>query len=274
MILVFILGLAVGSFLNVYIMRSYEGRSPFRGRSKCDTCQRTLGIGDLIPIISYLVVRGKCRTCSARLTIQYPLVELATGVLFALAYWRIFPDGFTTASMADIGELVRLWLFLAVIIILFVYDWRWMVVPVIPTLIFAVVAYFFNVSLSANSVACGSVVSCLFQVSWTHYLIAGLIGALFFFIQYALSRGAWVGSGDIYLGFLFGAMTGYPGIVIVLFCSYMIGAIASIVLMIFFGYGRKSAVPFGPFLAAASALVLLFQEPLVSFIQNNFYVGF
>jgi len=241
--IVFILGITVGSFLNVYIMRSYEGRSPFRGRSKCDACERKLGIADLVPIFSYLFVRGKCRTCSVPLTIQYPLVEFASGILFVLAYTRIFPYGFINAGIGDIAELIRLWFFLAVIIILFVYDWRWMVVPVIPTLVFAAIAFFVNsFQLSAFS----------FQ-----YVLAAGIGALFFLAQYVVSRGRWVGSGDIYLGLLFGMMVGYPGIVIVLFLSYMIGAIGSVVLMLFFGYTRKSAVPFGPFLAAAAAIVLI-----------------
>ncbi|MBI4250466.1 prepilin peptidase [Candidatus Uhrbacteria bacterium] len=271
MILSFVIGITVGSFLNVYIMRSYEGRSPFRGRSQCDACERKLGIADLIPIFSYLLVRGKCRTCSVPLTIQYPLVEFAAGILFVLAYTRIFPYGFINAGIGDIAELIRLWFFLAVIIILFVYDWRWMVVPVIPTLLFATTAYFLNSPFLVSTEPCSSFFSCTLQVGWAQYLFAGSIGALFFFAQYAVSRGRWVGSGDIYLGLLFGMMTGYPGILIVLFLSYMIGSLVSVVLMIFFGYTRKSAVPFGPFLAAATALVALYHDSLLSFIQYYFY---
>ncbi|MBI2484204.1 prepilin peptidase [Candidatus Uhrbacteria bacterium] len=273
-ILVFIIGLAVGSFLNVYIMRTYEGRSPIRGRSKCDACQRVLGIRDLIPIFSYIIVRGTCRTCSAPLTIQYPLVECAAGVLFAMSYAIVFPHGFFAVGIGDIVELTRLWFFLAVIIILFVYDWRWMVVPVIPTLVFAGIAYVLNGSFFQSAAECSSFVACAMNIGFLHYLVAGLVGALFFFVQYAISGGRWVGSGDIYLGLLFGFMVGYPGILAVLFFAYMIGAIASIVLMLFFGYGRKSAVPFGPFLAAATAIVLLAHDPLMRFIEHAFYLPF
>lgn len=252
-------------------MRTYEGRSPFRGRSSCDTCQRKLGIDDLVPIVSYFLVRGQCRTCRAPLTIQYPLVEFATGILFVVAYASIFPSGFINVTVLEIGEMGRLWFFLAVIIILFVYDWRWMVVPVVPTLVFAAIAYFLNNLFYSATAECVSLAPCIMQSGWFQYALAGGIGALFYFAQYALSRGTWVGSGDIYLGLLFGIMTGYPGILIVLFFAYMIGAAISVFLMLFFGYGRKSAVPFGPFLAAGTAIVLLYQDSLMAFIENNFY---
>ncbi len=279
LLIVFILGLVIGSFLNVVILRTKRGISPMSGRSSCEKCERKLTTLDLIPVLSFLVLRAKCRSCSAPLTLQYPLVEAATGILFVIAYSNIFPLGvvgveFTATKLID---LFGVWVFLAVLIVLFVYDFRWFLVPmniVVPAIVFA---YLFNSIYHSSSIApCFSAffAPCALQISWIQYALASAIGGFFFYAQYALSRGRWVGEGDMYLGLLIGAMVGFPMVLAALFIAYMVGATASVFLLTVFRYTMKSAVPFGPFLAIGTAVVLLFNEPLVLIIQKLFYVDF
>lgn len=276
-ILVLIFGLVIGSFLNVVILRTKKGASAMRGRSACEKCERKLTAGDLIPILSFVILRGKCRSCSTALTLQYPLVEAGTGILFVLAYVSLFPSGITTQTFAitQFINLMALMFFLGVLIVLFVYDLRWFLVPmniVVPAIVFA---YLFNSIYHSSSIACigAFTPSCLLQISWIQYAFAALLGGLFFYAQYIVSRGTWVGEGDIYLGLLVGAMVGFPMVLVALFIAYMIGAFVSLFLILGFRFTMKSAVPFGPFLAIGAALVLLFHDPLILIIQKLFYVS-
>src|SRR3989338_7920584 len=127
---VFVVGVCVGSFLNVAIFRILEGEGVVKGRSKCRVCEIPIGAGDLVPVLSYLRLRGRCRSCKSVISWQYPLVELATGVLFVLAYW--LGDGWI--------EILRDWVFVSFLIIIFVYDLRYMLIIdrfTIPAMIFA-----------------------------------------------------------------------------------------------------------------------------------------
>lgn len=274
-LIVLLFGLVIGSFLNVVILRTKRGTSPMRGRSACEKCERKLSAGDLIPILSFLVLRGKCRSCSVPLTLQYPLVEAGTGILFAIAYTNTFPSGVIGASVTASAaiNLISLWVFLAVLIVLFVYDLRWFLVPmniVVPAIVFV---YLFNSIYHSSSISCLNAFtpSCVLQISWIQYALAALIGGFFFYAQYIVSRGAWVGEGDIYLGLLIGAMVGYPMVLVALFIAYMIGAAISVLLLTIFRYTMKSAVPFGPFLAIGAMAVLLFENPIQQILQKLFY---
>lgn len=275
-LLIFFLGIGIGSFLNVVILRTKKGTSPLRGRSACERCAVKLGPTDLIPILSFCILRGRCRTCSVRLSLQYPLVELATGIFFLLAYWSVFPQGIFegTISASSIFSLVRLLAFISVLLILFVYDFRWFLVPTAIVIPAAVLAYLGNSILYSSSIACLNdfSFSCILQISWIHYLAGALVGGLFFTAQYTISGGRWVGEGDIYIGALIGAMLGFPLVLLSLFIAYMIGSLVSIVLVLFFRYTMKSALPFGPFLTGAAIFVLVFQDPLVLFVRSIFYL--
>ncbi len=275
-LVIFFLGLVVGSFLNVVILRTKKGTSPLKGRSACERCAVKLGPTDLIPLVSFCMLRGRCRTCSVGLSAQYPLVEFATGMLFLLAYWNVFPQGLFDASisMSSVFSLVRLWTFISVLMILFVYDFRWFLVPTSIVIPAAVLAYLGNSIFYSSSIACLNDFSftCLLQISWIHYLLGALVGGLFFTVQYMVSGGRWVGEGDIYLGALIGAMLGFPLILLSLFIAYMVGSLVSVVLLLFFRYTMKSALPFGPFLTGAAIVVLVYQEPLLIFVRTLFYL--
>ena len=193
LIFVIILGLAVGSFLNVVILRIQHGTSPWKGRSACMTCDKALAWSDLIPVISYLALGGYCRYCKEKISFQYPLVEGATALLFFLAYSVMFPLSGNTHLFpgADIGSiliLLRNWISIAVLIVLFVYDLRWFLILdaiVIPA---SIAVYLFNGIFFYHAPACADIswFSCLLSVSLVNYLFAAIIGGGIFLLPYPI----------------------------------------------------------------------------------------
>ncbi len=239
LLLIFLLGLSVGSFLNVAVFRVHDGEPVLRGRSKCRSCEEHLGARDLVPVLSYLALRGRCRRCKAVISWQYPLVELVTGILFVLAYAHA---GWTV-------EFVRDAIFVSFLIIIFVYDLRHMLIIdrfTIPAMIFAVIVNLWLGIVPAWSVLAG-----------------GLVLAAFFWIQFLVSRGTWVGGGDIRMGALMGFMLGVEYGLIALFFAYMLGAIVSVGLLVTGKVNRKTPIPFGTFLSVATLMALFAGSAIV-----------
>lgn len=256
--LLFVLGLAVGSFLNAFLWRLHEGVSLTQGRSMCPHCKTQLLGRDLVPLLSFLILRGRCRACKMPISYQYPLVELATGLIF-VGIGMIFAAHTPGGILAVLGggipaqtslQLVAYLLFAAILIALFVYDLHWYLLPDIITIPSIIAAFIVN--------------GFLLSTQPFNLLIAALIGGGFFLFQYLISRGRWVGGGDIRLGVLMGCMLGYPGIGVALFLAYMMGSIVGIGLLIGKKKGMKSEVPFGPFLTLATLIVLLFQNDILT----------
>ncbi len=243
---IFGFGAIVGSFLNVVLWRLRTGESIVVGRSHCPSCRHVLAAVDLVPIASWLALRGRCRYCRTPIDSSYLAVELATGALFALAAWRVLPaasfDGRTLAS------LLLDWFVLGTLIVVFVYDLRYMLIPRRLTLPAAAIAFAANAALGRSATG----------------LLAGIaIGAGFFWLQYAISRGRWIGGGDIGLGALIGAALGAQGTLLTLFLAYVVGAIVGVALLASRAKSWRSEVPFGTFLSAAAAVALLFGDPIV-----------
>ena len=261
-LVIFILGAVIGSFLNALIWRLSVGESVAHGRSYCTVCHHVLSAKDLIPLISFFLLRRMCRYCKEPISWRYPVIEATSGILFVLAY-TIFlqnaSEGFLYSialaqNIPEIGVLMRDWFFLSVLLVLFVYDLRWTLLPD---------------SVTLPAIGIGLVLQFIFspdQILW--YLVAGLVGAVFFGAQYIVSRGIWVGGGDIRLGALMGVMLGWPGVLIALFISYIVGALVALVLLALKRANRKSAIPFGPFLCGATALVLLYGDTLYAMIRT------
>lgn len=241
-ILSFLLGLAVGSFLNCVIFRLEKGESPWRGRSHCFACQKELGIRDLLPVVSFVWQKGKCRYCHKKISWQYPLVELAAALSFVLAAW--FRLGW--AREIAFEWLFRDWLFISFLIIIFVYDLRYYLIldrVVLPAIIIA---------LSVNL---------LLGVAWINLLIGVLVGGLFFLLQYLVSSGRWLGGGDIRLGVLMGAILGWPGVAVAITLAYFIGSIVSLSLLAFKKKTWQSQLPLGTFLTAAVLIAMYWGKP-------------
>ena len=229
----FLFGLATGSFLNCVIYRLETGGSFLKGRSFCPHCKHKLSWLDLIPVLGFVFLQGKCRYCGKKISLQYPLVELATGFLFVLAFWHF---GF--------GISLIPWLFvLSSLIAIFVYDLKHYIIP--DSLVFAaiVVAAVFNFNLLA--------------------LLSALGAAGFFLAIVLISRGKWMGVGDIKLAFLMGLMLSWPAILLALFLAFSIGAIIGLGLMAVGRKTFKSEVPFGPFLVIGTFIALFWGEIII-----------
>lgn len=233
-----ILGIIVGSFLNVVILRMNTGRG-FGGRSQCLSCNKTLHWYELIPVVSYLFQKGKCRTCRSPISSQYALVELVTGLLFAGVAWVINP------FIAPITFF--LWLLLVSFgMIIAVYDIRHQVIAEEPLMLFLAV----TVALGMHG-------------------IGFLIVPLPFLILWIISRGKWIGFGDVELMACMGMLLGlYAGASAVILAFW----VACIVILPWYGIqklrGKKMShqVPFGPFLLIATYVAGLFGFNVINFI--------
>lgn len=217
----------------------HHGGSAWKGRSYCPKCRQQLKWYELFPLVSFILQWARCRSCKQKIDWQYPLVELAAGILFVLS-WNL-----------DFGfwNLIQ-WYLLSVLIVLFVYDLRYGLVPDKVVLPAIGVALIFNIVVQPSLLVVG------------YLLLAVLVGALFFAVQYLYSKGRWLGSGDIRIGALMGAMLGWPLLVEGLTVSYIIGGAVGVLLLI---AGKKrfgQTLPLGTFLTLGTAIVFLYGEQI------------
>ncbi len=254
---VFILGLIIGSFLNVVIWRTHVGKSVLTGHSYCPKCRHTLGPAELVPVLSFLIQKGKCRHCKQKISWQYPLVELATAILFAAAY--LISDFKFPIFDFHFFDLVRAWFVISVMMVIFVYDLRYYIIP--DKIIYSAA----TVIIVTLPFSYGG------EISWWGLLnpiIAGILGGGFFFFQYAISKGKWIGGGDVKLGALMGLILGLGGLGVALFFAYVVGAVIGLSLVAFRKKTMKSQLPFGTFLAAGTIFSMFFAEPILNWYLN------
>lgn len=236
LIFIFLFGLIIGSFLNCFIWRLHAGES-VGGRSYCPKCRKQIAWHDNIPVLSFFILRGKCRNCRQSISWQYPLVELITGVLFVISF--VASD--QTLDYATLLRVMRDWLVIAVMIIIFIYDLRWYLILDKVTLPAIVFFFILNIFLG---------------FSWPNMLFSGIIGGGFFLLQFIVSKGKWIGGGDIRMGLLMGVILGWPQIVLALFLAYILGSIVGIGMLLAKQKKWGSEIPFGTFLAIATVITL------------------
>lgn len=240
----FVFGLIAGSFLNVCIWRARENLSIIRGRSLCPHCRRQLMWHDNIPLLSFILLKGKCRFCAQLISLQYPLVEMAAGLLFLLAAWRYHGNEIFVTP-----EMVRDWLIICFLIFIFAYDLKYREILDSVTIIPAIIFYLFAVSMHWQN--------------WDDLLLAAVIGGGFFFIQYLVSQGKWIGGGDIRLGVLMGVILGWPKIILALALAYLAGAAVSLILIWFKKSALKSETPFGTYLVIATFVAMYWGDKII-----------
>ncbi|MFH0892316.1 MAG: prepilin peptidase [Candidatus Falkowbacteria bacterium] len=255
LILIFIFGTMIGSFLNCLIWRLHK-KETILGRSYCPHCRQKIAWYDNIPILSFMVLRGRCRHCRQSISWQYPVVELITGILFVMSFNVNFQfSAYSQYSISDVLSLIKFWFILSVMIIVFIYDLRWYLILDIVTLPACAFVFLINLALGMN---------------WQNLLISGIIGGGFFLLQFAVSRGRWIGGGDIRLGLLMGLSLGWPGIITSLTLAYFIGAFIGLGLI---AAGKKklgSKVPMGVFLSVAAIITLFWGEGIVEWYLETF----
>ena len=255
---VFAFGLISGSFLNSVIYRLSKKESFLFKRSFCPYCKHTLVWQDLVPLVSYLALRGKCRYCKKSISLQYPLVEFTTGALFTLIIFQNLDSLFSTSAIFWFLHICFLFFVSGILIIIFVYDLKHYIIPdriIYPAILVSGIWH---------------LVSAIFLNPYPKYYIlntlySALGSALFFLVIVLLSQEKGMGMGDVKLAFLMGFLLGFPNILVALFSSFLLGATIGTILIIFGKKSFKSEVPFAPFLVTGTFLALFFGERIVDF---------
>jgi leader peptidase (prepilin peptidase)/N-methyltransferase len=263
-LLLFILGLVVGSFLSVVVYRETTEEDNEKkswlpawvaGRSFCDHCKKKLTWYDNIPLLAYVLLWGKCRYCRKKINFTYPLIELFTAFEFVWIYWLI-------QQFAFFRQMEGLFSFGVLIFWLFVFS-------------LSLVLSFIDIKsgiLPDNLIVIGSVVSVLrlvFTGRW-EFLISGIGLFLFFLFLYFITSGRGIGFGDVKLAFFIGVTLGWwQWVIVATMLAFLTGAFLGVILIVVKKKTMKSALPFGPFLLGGMLLAKLFGEFLWNlFIKN------
>ncbi len=254
--LAFVFGTAIGSFLNVVIWRLPREQS-LGGRSQCPHCHQTLQPRDLVPILSYLALRRRCASCKQSISSRYMWIELLTGLLFAFSAYS-FPAAISTGSEAL--ALARLLFIIAVLIVVFVIDLEHYLILDVVVLPAALIILGLNIAVdlvhhhslfSLSSLTGGGIV-------------AAVLAAGFFYLIWRISKGLWMGFGDVKLNLVLGLALGLPGIAVGLFLSFIFGSLVGIGLIALGQKQLTSRVPFGTFLSAATVITLFYGPALAA----------
>ncbi|MBZ0156627.1 MAG: prepilin peptidase [Alphaproteobacteria bacterium] len=245
----FFFGLIVGSFLNVCIYRLPRDISIVSPPSACPRCHTSIKPWENIPLVSYLFLRGRCRTCGERISLRYPLVELGNGLLYG-AVFTVFGTGW---------HLPLLFVLVSAMLVITFIDLDFQIIPdmiTLPGILIGLISASFILPDPFGRTSAGPA-DPVFIVGFTNSL-AGLIagGGLFYFIAVA-SRGG-MGGGDIKMMAMVGAFMGWKSVLLTTFIGSLAGSVVGIFLMLFRGKGRKARIPFGPFLAFGSLVSLFF----------------
>ncbi len=268
-----ILGLAIGSFISASVWRLHEQEelviakkkpnkslSITRGRSMCEHCGHTLAPKDLIPLFSWIGLQGRCQYCKAKLSWEYPVVELVTAVIFVLSYmaWD-FGDTFGYVSFG-------FWLvFLSALIFLALYDLKWLLLPnrvVYPMIIGA------TILVIIESVFFGGGIDVIKDSAVGMFFAGGIFYALF-----AVSKGRWIGGGDVKLGIFIGIFLGLSRSILTFILAFNVAAIIILPLLLLGVVKRKTPIPFGPFLIFATIISTLYGYEIIQWYSDNFLYG-
>jgi len=255
-ILFAILGLVVGSFLNVCIDRLPGNKSIVFPPSHCQACQRKLATRDLIPVVSYLMLRGRCRTCRAYIPKRIFWVELSTGVIFALLAWHY-------GWSVELGVMA---FYASLFTVIFVIDLEQGLI--LNKVVYPAMVLVFLLSLLPHSwLSQETWLTTTIQPSIASAALGGTIGFVLFLLIAYLSRGG-MGWGDVKLAGLIGLATGYPLVFVSIITGAILGGIVAVILLITRRRTSRGSIPFGPFLAATAMITLLWGTSIL-----NWYLG-
>ena len=241
-LIVFLFGLCVGSFVNVVVYRLNHSLSPLRGRSFCPKCKKKIPWQDNLPLLSFILLRGRCRFCHSPISWQYPLVELATGLATVFVLYSV------SNYLLAIYYLVITYALIA----LFVSDFRYQTIP--DEIVYPMI-----------------LISLLYTISYTPYAILAALGASLFFLALVLvTRGRGMGMGDVKLAGLMGLVLGFPEIVVALMLAFLTGAIVGVILVSIGKKHFREHIPFGPFLTSATWISLFWGQTIWQFYLEKF----
>jgi leader peptidase (prepilin peptidase)/N-methyltransferase len=270
-----VFGLCLGSFVNALVWRVHEqaheqdkkksdakylkSLSVSRGRSMCPNCKHELKAKDLVPVFSWLSLRGKCRYCRKPISVQYPLVELAMAGWFVASYlW--WPEELAGIRVA----IFVTWLVLSVgLMALLVYDVKWKLLPdrlMRPLSLVAALQAVLQIIAAQDTV-----------MAIVNTVLAVAVGGGLFYILFQVSQGKWIGGGDVKLGWLLGLVAGTPGrSLLVIFSAALLGTLMSLPLLASHRLKRSSTIPFGPFLIIGLLITQLFGASILHWYTHQF----
>src|SRR3989344_4857006 len=261
------LGLAVGSFLNVVIFRGIEGKS-IRGRSKCRSCFKTLTVFELIPVFSFVLQKGKCRTCAASLSLQYPLVESGTAIAFFFATWFL-TDNFLYFDYLIIAKILVAFVGISASLVILVSDIKYKIIPdgaAVALLLVGIITSLWGTPFQPDT-------RDLFLINPKDGFFYDFSAALvLFFILASLwffSRGAWMGFGDAKLIFTTSLILGFPASLVAFLLSFWLGSLIGIFLLLSRSKGLQDQIPFGPYILLGTLLALFFTPEFMRWTNLN-----
>lgn len=257
----FLLGVIIGSFLNVIIYRFNTGKTIIKGHSMCMTCGRKLRWYELVPLFSYLIQLGKCRRCKSSVSVQYPVVEFLTGLMFLFIAFHFLPI-ILFSPYLYLLKIIMFFVIFSILIVISVYDFRHKIIPDKMVYLFAL---FSLLSIFVNQAPFGSI------LVWPSLLniISGPVLALPFALIWWFSNGRLMGLGDskliLGIGWMLGLSQGLASIII----SFWIGAVLSLIFMAFSNkkVNMQTQIPFAPFLILGAIIVFLFNIDILSFAK-------
>lgn len=283
MIVIFLgfLGLCIGSFICATVWRLHEqsllaakkklttadasykaALSISKGRSMCDSCKHPLAAKDLVPLVSWLYLRGKCRYCHQPIGTLEPLTEITTALLF-LGSYVFWPIPLRGQGIVDFA----IWLvLLSGFVALSIYDFKWFLLPDNIVLPLTIITMF---KVLADAVVFHGGVMSIMGAVWGALVIGGMFYGLF-----VLSNGRWIGGGDVKIAVMLGLLAASPlRALFVIFFSSVLGMVASLPLLIRGKATRNTHIPFGPFLLAATIIVVLFGDKIVKSYEVLFVIN-
>lgn len=249
----FLYGLIIGSFLNVVALR-FESGETLGGRSHCPRCQALIRWYDNVPLFSFLFLRGRCRTCHAGISWQYPLVELGTGLLFAaIGAWYVLPSPW---ELSTVGFAIGYLVLASLAIVILVSDFRTLSIPIVFLGALASIAALLALGHAVFPQA-GPEGALL--PSWMSRVGGGAAATLLFGALVYFSRETWMGMGDVWIAATLGLMVGIESLLLSLTLAFFLGAASGLILMWRGQKGMRSQIAFAPFLVIGLFLMLFLQ---------------
>lgn len=249
-------GLLIGSAVNAIVWRLYTGKSWTRGRSMCPDCKHVLAAKDLIPVLSWVFLKGRCRYCKEKIHWQYPVVELSTAFLYGLSYVALAPDG----VLAWVFFLVWI-IMLTMMLIMAVCDLRWLILPnkIMYPLLIVALARLILVAITIHGAQ-----------QWLGPVEAMAFAGCGFLILASLKNGSMMGVGDVKLAAFMGLLLGISKLALAMLLAFNAAAIVSIALIALKIRKRNDLIPFGPFLIGATIIAYLYGGQIIHwYLQVN-----
>lgn len=252
LLLIFFLGAAIGSFLNVFVDRGFSGESFVKGRSRCDKCRENIAWYDLIPLVSFLNLGARCRFCKSSLSFYYLFAEIITGALFTGAFL------FLSLMNASFTTIVYYLAVMSILIVVFLEDLKFG-------------------TISDKIIYPSILLVSLYLVFYSpNLLIPNLLSAMgavtFFLLLLLITGGKGMGVGDIKFSILMGLILGFPQIIVGLYLSFLTGAVVSIILILWRKKKlRGSTIPFGPFLVLGTVFSLFYSNFFIELLMTGIF---